>query len=726
MIFQVGGDMQPLAARTSASGVANLPGVSEWMPNGDYGNITLSAPSEAYVSGMPFTPNDIKLNRYYDKFMDKSSYPSTLGITKVSGLPSKLLNVSKNLTSQSMHDCVINDGPNALGCGLQILDGNNSFAYFGEPSKCQSSMFTPAPSDPTKPTDTRNSCIDATGAPANMASTRAGGSDPDAPSGDGSVATAGDNTTQGDTLWNPVVVQWVWDVGSNMIDLPIPLVFIANKSGGVLAGMLVNQSILPGPAELFKSDIAIIVNGRLNSGVFNTDIGIFFGFSASQAAFRALASHRPTSDNAGFKSFSTWDDVKDDVKKWYKTFYRQDYDGINNSNDAVDLAQDIWNGYDPGTGTISWQSLRTSQLPNRDAGNDYLNTSYLLEPKLTAAKANELYSGVTPLKQGSVLQKTCATLSNGQGAANISIVGSNVSLTLLNFSSYIDVKRSTGSTCSSDGALFHADRVSLSLNNDGEIVILASNIQSDIISKQTSIDLQLVIGTAAGSRRIEGGFTIHHIDIAAVSFNEIGAVFGIGEYTGNTIAYIGVTGNGTFKGYTVGVQFLVGTFRTNSPVLQAQYSALLSQLGSDKGTANFWTGVYLRASVEIPWYDVGCLLNVTITGEIRGWYLKNATIAGNEAWGGYLSAGAYATAACLVSARGQVSLMISYTTNDGTIYNGSAWVAGGLGWCSPSTWTSWESRWWDDSWCETAGAYLSITYREKIDDWTIDYDTDIE
>jgi hypothetical protein len=33
------------------------------------------------------------------------------------------------------------------------------------------------------------------------------------------------------------------------------------------------------------------------------------------------------------------------------------------------------------------------------------------------------------------------------------------------------------------------------LNNDGEIVILASNIQSDIISKQTSIDVQLVIGT---------------------------------------------------------------------------------------------------------------------------------------------------------------------------------------------------------------------------------------
>ncbi len=726
MIFQIGGDMQPLAARSAASTAANVPGVSEWMPNGDYGTITLSAPSEVYVSGLPFTPNDIKLNRYYDKFMDKTSYPSTLGITKVNGLPSKILDTNKNFTAQSMHDCVVNNGPNAIACGIQILDGNNSFAYFGEPTKCQNTMFTPSPSDPTKPTDTRNGCLDASGAPTSIASTRAGGSDPDAPTGDGTIATAGDDTTQGDTLWNPIIVQWVWDVGSNMIDLPIPLVFIANKSGGVLTGMLVNQSILPGPAELFKSDISIIINGRLISGVFNTDIGIFFGFSASQAAFRALASHRPNSNNTGFKAFGSWNDVKDDVKKWYKTFYRQDYDGINNSNDAVDLAQDIWEGYDPGNGKISWEILRTSQTPNRDAGNDYLNTSFLLEPKLKAAKANELYSGVTPLKQGTVLQKTCATLSNGQGSANISIVGSNVSLTLLNFSSYIDVKRSTGSSCSSDGALFHADRVSLSLNNDGEIVIIATNIQSDIISKDTSIDIQLVIGTAAGSRRIEGGFTIHRIDIAAVSFNEIGAVFGIGEYTGTTIAYIGVTGSGTFKGYTVGVQFLVGTFRTNSPVLQAQYSGLLSKLGSDRGTGNFWTGVYLSASAEIPWYDIGCLLNVTIVGEIRGWYLKNATIAGNEAWGGYLSAGAYAEAVCLVSARGQVSLSIAYTTNDGTIYNGNAWIAGGIGWCSPSTWKSWESRWWDDSWCETAGAYLSITYSERTDHWSIEYETDIE
>jgi hypothetical protein len=61
---------------------------------------------------------------------------------------------------------------------------------------------------------------------------------------------------------------------------------------------------------------------------------------------------------------------------------------------------------------------------------------------------------------------------------------------------------------------------------------------------------------ASGSRRIEGGFTIHHIDIASISFDEIGAVFGIGEYTGNTIAYIGVSASGTFKGYGVGVQFL--------------------------------------------------------------------------------------------------------------------------------------------------------------------------
>ena len=716
MILQLSGDIMPKAARDKNGNAARINAVSEWLPDGDYGNITIATPPEIYVSGMPFTPNDILLNRYHIALLDAAAKPATLGFGPiVGGIPSKLKDSAGNLTSDSLYACAT-AVPDAVGCGLQVLDGNTGMSYFGETEKCVPSATI--------------TCINGAGTPASVGSVRIGSAEPEKPVGDGSVGTAGDGTNEGDTLWNPVIAQWVWDQGSTRIDLPLPLVFIANKSGGVLAGMMVKQSVLPAPAELFKTDIAVVVNGRLKSGVFTTDIGLYLGYSASQAALRALATHRPNSANTGFKSYATWNDVKDDVKTWSKTFGYGTYDDTNDDNDPVDMLQDLWTGYSQNSLTYTWGNPRNGTVLTGE--NDYQNVFDFLEPKLKAAIATETYvdstsKGITPLKQGTVLEKTCTTLKNGHGAASFQITSAgDFKMTELAFGSYMDIKRAgAANNCGTD-TLLHVDRVSLNLNSDGEIIILANNIRSDLLSNNVYFDVQLVIGTASGSRRIEGGIKVYNVSLASVEFQNIGVVFGIGEYNYTQIGYFGFNGTGKFKNVGASVQFLVGTLPTNSAVLIAQYPTLMAKLAADKGSTAIYSGLYISVAISVPIYNNGCTLEVIATGEIRGWYFKQiAPSVGTESWGGYLSARVSAEVACLVSAAGQLSLEIS---SNGAImtFNGQAWIAGGVGDCEPQTWISWGGRWWGDSWCAQAGAMVNVKYVDQPEAWTVTYDLDVE
>jgi hypothetical protein len=721
MVLQLSGVIRPLAARDENGDAGEIPAVSEWLPDGDYGNIILTEPTEAFVSGMPFTTNDVLLNRYHKKMLDPSDLPDTLGFgTSVKGFPAALLDGSGALTRASLAACVTAGGGETVGCGIQVMDGNPSISYFGETEACSSN------------------CIDESTAGASGMRTRAAPADPaspESPKGDGSVGSAGGggpSSDEGDSLWNPVVVQWVWDHGSTMVDLPFPIVFIANKYGGVMAGMMKAQSVLPGSAELLKTDISVIANGRLDSGVFTTDIGIYFGYAASQAAFRALATHRPNNDNTGFKASATWNDVKDDVKKWSKTFGYSDYDGTDNDDDPVDMAKDLWEGYELNSKTYTWGDPQKGSIKTSE--NDYQHAFDYLEPKLKSYGEAEKYAdatrGVTPLRQGTVLTKTCTTLKNGHGAVAFQFdTSGNFKLTEIGFGSFLDIKSSNaGSGCGTD-TLLKAKRVSLNLNSDGEIIILADDIQSSMISKDTTIDVQLIIGTSSGNQRIEGGIKVDNIEIASVKFNFIGMVFGIGLYNNTMIAYIGFSGSGKFKGVGVTAQFLIGTIPSNSAVLKAQYPGLMSKLSADKtsgGATKVFSGMYISVGISVPIFQEGCMREVIANGEIRGWYLREISPAtGTIAWGGYLSAGVSGEAACLVSARGQLSLELS-AVGDYMTFTGDAWLAGGVGDCEPATWNSWGGRWWNDKWCAQAGARVVVVYTESDDKWDIDYTLDVE
>ncbi|MCE2850048.1 MAG: hypothetical protein LW717_02445, partial [Chloroflexaceae bacterium] len=117
---------------------------------------------------------------------------------------------------------------------------------------------------------------------------------------------------------------------------------------------------------------------------------------------------------------------------------------------------------------------------------------------------------------------------------------------------------------------------------------------------------------------------------------------------------------------------------------------------------------------------------VKANGELRGWYFKQISPPSGTpiSWGGYISAGVYGEAACLVSARGQLSLEL-YETTGILHFDGQAWLAGGVGDCEPNTWNSWGGRWWGDSWCAQAGAMVQVNYAENSG-WDVDYDLAVE
>jgi hypothetical protein len=80
---------------------------------------------------------------------------------------------------------------------------------------------------------------------------------------------------------------------------------------------------------------------------------------------------------------------------------------------------------------------------------------------------------------------------------------------------------------------------------------------------------------------------------------------------------------------------------------------------------------------------------------------------------------------CLLSGRGALSLTIENIVAGGVsqggclcplderhgcfVATGEGWLAAGIGFCEPESWTTWQERWWDDDWCYCAGAWIGVS-----------------
>lgn len=287
--------------------------------------------------------------------------------------------------------------------------------------------------------------------------------------------------------------------------------------------------------------------------------------------------------------------------------------------------------------------------------------------------------------------------------------------------------RPAAGTADDEGDSFiKAKRITFQITRDGDYAIVGKGVRANLAEYlNKTVDFALLLNIS-DRPRLEGGLIIYELNFEAVKFERIGGVFGMGD----AFFYLGGLGDAKYQGNNVGGAFLFGTIYADSIVLREMgFADLLDRLG-DTGGGDVLVGGYLRVYGDFSIYNVGCLFRVNVGGEVAAWYF--AALHGNDnAWGGRLRGYVFGKLLCVVSARGDLTLEIFHPGHpegdDSFAFRGQFWVAGGIGFCEPDKWKSWETRWWKDKWCWTCGAIIWADYNyTKPDAWKWDYDGDCE
>ncbi len=201
---------------------------------------------------------------------------------------------------------------------------------------------------------------------------------------------------------------------------------------------------------------------------------------------------------------------------------------------------------------------------------------------------------------------------------------------------------------------------------------------------------------------IEGSLVLSNVKFMEVGFSELGAGLGIG----NNFYYYWGLANGVFGGNTLGGGILVGKTPNLGPLMKVDpdVAAMLSVPNVE--------GLYVRLDGSWSIFNAGCLFRINAGAGVGVWVLP--------AVGGKIKGYVFGKVACVVSARGDITLIALYDREFS--FNGTGFVAGGLGFCEPESWSS-VARVWEDDWCWTCVAYLTLQY---VREWDVNYGTDCE
>ncbi len=675
-----------------------VPIISQWFPNGDYGDIEVTGSGSASgqldyyrVSGVPYALTDVKLSRYYSTLMKISSLPDTLGLElddTLLELPDELLDAEGKLTPESLKACsTTGDG---VGCGFVVLDGNGCVEYFGGVERYKDGA-----------------------ARATSVSQFLG----DEPLGAFPIAINSKLGQLTQAVIEELSLRWSWPVVNDLVDFDIPVKFLGNSAGGALVGVLAGQNL-----EVIETDIAAIVtihfDERPDINSFGSEFGIFVGGTASQAAFRALAMHRPREDgDPGVKAFDDWDDVKDDVTVWATKFGYTLTLGLYDpdDDDVVDLAEDIWTGW---------------------GENSFDKAFDILEPIFMPSDVQDPVYGLTSFSSGQILENAGVSVEKGLGQAIFFASGDSFNVKSLRFGMQFAVN--LGEKEPDELALLQVDWINLNYNRDAEWIIRLDNAKSFLLGDVTEIDGIVLIGTKEGFERVEGGVTINQYTISAgifdFEFRDVAAVLGGGKFDGRKFQYFGFQGvaHVTVAGsrFVLGGAVLFGIIDPGSPVLrEAGFGNLMDKFGAHPGDVNRLTyeGAYVAVMGGFPLISYSCLAELSVGAEVRVWHFTPSD-GSDSVWGGKIQGSVYGTVACIFSGRGTVALTIEEVAPEGFseghrectkpksegencfAATGQAWAAVGIGFCDPEYWYTWEGRWWDDSWCWTCGAEVLVTY----------------
>ncbi len=723
-----------------------------WLPTGDIGNFTVLqhgnevAFEKMYrVNGANFALSDVKINRRYSDITDTNSQPTTLGLgdneANLGTLP--LLaemefngyDIYNTTYQQALNDCPFYlTGP----CGLIMLDGEGYVEYFGriEVDPDQPQIRNRTPFDPL-----------------------------DNPVGDYPLASTNRTTITVKHLVTEPSFHWMWPILNDKLDEFLPIGVVLNSNGGALAYAKPELTIFPVEGlELMEGDVGAVVQLNWNeSEGYDDKVGLFFGATASQAAFRALVMNRPNEDGTpGTLPFDTWTLTQDPTNIEldiidYANKFGYTHDGLNGTPDVVDLASALWSN--------EWRS---------DFDGSQLDFSHAYEALVDHVKsaqweAQQKYGVSDFTITGTLSSISGLATEKGLGQATFWLPTSDhgVEIDFIGFGSKVSFDSVDDVTGESE-KLFYADWIEIVYNRDKELIMQGEGIESSLTGDyDVTADAILLIGTKPGYRRVEGGIRLHEFEASEITFKDLGATFGVGEYNNELIAYLGIMGEGTWDQYRLGGILLFGKLYDSQVIRFAGFGDALDRLQAESpnGDPGVFLGLYLGVYGDIPVYS-DSFIQANASGDVRFWYFRsNIDFDGdgeNDAvYGGELNASIYATVIQVVSGRGNLGLAIESIFPGGTsrvpatagsfnqiardcptdaaanpnnenctAFTGVFWIAAGIGACEPETWTSWTSRWWDDSWCANAGAIVGLGYIDQPPTgegtWKYDYELDFE
>ena len=224
----------------------------------------------------------------------------------------------------------------------------------------------------------------------------------------------------------------------------------------------------------------------------------------------------------------------------------------------------------------------------------------------------------------------------------------------------------------------------------------------------------------------EGGLILTSVDLGFANFTDLGAGLGV-KWRDPTFYYFWGLAHAQVDAVTLGGGLLVGKTPDLDPLKEIDplVASMLPVPNLEGFYASFDGSVPVLAELTST-----CLLRVNVGGGLGFWVLVDGPILGGK-YRAYI----FAEVLCLISARGDLTLLGSLDLGgllddfsfsgltDNLALAGTGWIAGGIGFCDPEEWTS-PAAVWDDSWCYTCLAYLLAEYvRGELG---VDYDAECE
>jgi hypothetical protein len=285
--------------------------------------------------------------------------------------------------------------------------------------------------------------------------------------------------------------------------------------------------------------------------------------------------------------------------------------------------------------------------------------------------------------------------------------------------------------------VFSAALVNMIISRYGDYILEGVNVQSSLAGNDLALDLTGLYNPMtqmieAGLGLHKGVNLLHDFEMWNITLREATGALGLGS--GFRYAGLHLEASWNFFPLNVGAfggQILVGTIDPDSPVLNNHFPDVLEHLylvpaaPGAVASIEVLQGAYVRLYGDITLGDRRIARVLLINGGARfgGWHWSNQD--GAAYYGGLAGMFVHSNYFRVVSLRGDITFTYEHTPTVEQL-SAQTWLAGGLGWCEPETWTSWGGRWWNDRWCWTAGARGTLTYNETVEDFDADWDFDTE